>query len=391
MGLDWHVRLAKGYGFILAVWALLATPVWAEPNHFYQVGAEAVVPLPLPAGQEPRSIGLEKAKKMALERLFSRMFTRADLEREKGFFNSLLQGGKRFSERVQIVGETQRGNALHILVEVTFSAKGIAAALAEKGMAYNESRHPPVLVLVRAQGGAEGEAAAVEALLQKSLLEEGKAFAMPMVMPLGDLEDMAQLSWERAKAADPALKQWVAGRYGTDQLWTLAVQLGSTAAGKGKSGTPSLQAQLSGVGGSQEAIVASVAAKEGATRCSESGETGKCPASQLVRELLQQVTDRWIQAHTINPALQHVAQLRVIHGPKLAQFSQFTNKLRSSAGVVGLKFVEERATEATLQIEYQGQDNQLQELLTQLGAKVEPLPAAAVAPSNRIELLLQLP
>jgi hypothetical protein len=101
--------------------------------------------------------------------------------------------------------------------------------------------------------------------------------------------------------------------------------------------------------------------------------------------------DRWIQAHTVNPALLHSAQLRVIHGPKLAQFSHFTSRLRASPGVANMKFLEERATEATLQIDYQGQDEQLQALLSQLGAKVERVPPADGAPANRVEWVLQLP
>ncbi|WP_193771438.1 DUF2066 domain-containing protein [Candidatus Magnetaquicoccus inordinatus] len=355
--------------------------------------------LPLPGKQEPRTVGVEKAKKLALERLLGRMFTRADLEREKQFFDSLLQGGKRLTERVQIVGETQRGNSLSVAVEVTFSAKGVAAAMAEKGLAYNESRHPPVLMLLRSQGGADGETATLDALLLKSMQEEAKAFGIAVVTPLGDVDDIGQLQWERVVAADPGLKQWVNGRYGTEQVWAIAVQL-PTAAGKGKGGkapTATLQAQLFGSGGAQgqsapsEALQASVNSPDLLSRCSESTELSKCPATQLARALLQQVMDRWIQSHTVSPALQHTVQLRVIHGPKLAQFSQFTSRLRNSPGVVAMKFIEERATEATLQIEYQGQDAQLQELLSQWGGKVEQLPQAAAAPANRVDLVLQLP
>ncbi|MBF0096418.1 MAG: DUF2066 domain-containing protein [Magnetococcales bacterium] len=377
--------------FFLLLLCLFFSPLRAEANPFYQVGAEAVVPLPVPAKQEPRAVGVEKAKRTALERLLSRMFTRADLEREKGFFDGLLQGGKRLTDRVQVVGETQRGNhTLVVAVEVTFSAKGVAAALAEKGLPYNESRHAPVLLLVRSQGGAEGEAAILDGLVQKSVQEEAKAFGIPVVTPMGDMDDLSHLSWEKAAAADPTLQQWAKGRYGTEQVWAVAVQL--AAAGKGgKTASGSrVQAQLLGSGAS-EVIQASASSTEPLARCGEGGDNSKCPAPVLARALLQQVMDRWIQSHTVNPALLHSAHLRVIHGPKLAQFSHFTSRLRTSPGVVNMKFLEERATEATVQVDYQGQDEQLQALLNQLGAKVERVPPADGVPANRVEWVLQLP
>ncbi len=45
--------------FLLLAW-LFPAMVWgAEAAHFYHVGAEALVTLPLPGKQEPRTVGVE--------------------------------------------------------------------------------------------------------------------------------------------------------------------------------------------------------------------------------------------------------------------------------------------------------------------------------------------
>ncbi|MEO5340831.1 MAG: DUF2066 domain-containing protein [Magnetococcus sp. MYC-9] len=381
----------RGLFLLLVLWGAMAGVV-AEAAGFYQVGAEVSVPLPVAAHQDPRTIGMEKAKKVALDRLLQRMFSRADLEREKPFFDSLGRGMKSLTERVQVVSETQRANQLLLAVEVTFSAKGIAAALAQKGLSYNESRHPAVLFMVRGQGGSAEERARGEQLLQKALLEEGKGLGMPVVTPMGDVEDMGQLSWEAVVSGAAPVRQWSLARYGTNQLWAVALQLvtpGGEAAAN-KKGGHILRAQL--LGGTTEHVTppppplqAEVTSASPPDRCVEQGDTRTCPYTVLARTLLQQMADQWVQAHAAHPGQQHVVLLRILHGPKLAQFSQFVNKLRSMPGVANLKFVEERATESSMQMTFRGQDAQLQEMIRSLGVQVVgvsgPGPTAAADPT----------
>ena len=405
----------RGLGLLCALlWTTGATA--GEPTGFYQVGVEAVVPLPVAAKQDPRTIGMEKAKKLALDRLLHRMFTRADLDREKAFFDSLGQGVKRLTERVVVVGETQRPNALSVAVDVTFSARELTAALAQKGLSYSESRHPPVLFLVRIQGGTPEETTNAEPLLQKNLLEEAKAFGLPVVTPMGDVEDMGHLSWDKAAAGDPELRQWALTRYATEQIWAVAVLLTPQAGGGGSgSKTPTgstLQAHL--LGGTlnaarqspPEPLEAEVASATPPSRCVDSGDARNCPYTVLARTLLQKMMDQWIQDHTIHPNLLHTTALRVIHGPKLAQFAQFVTKLRAMPGVTSLKFLEEQATESHIQVEFQGEDAQLREGLSRLGVQVEAggtanppgvtNPPGAANPAEtaqpaRVEMVLHLP
>ncbi len=394
------------FGLLVALLLWLpAGETRGEATGFYLVGVEVTVPLPVAANQDPHLIGMEMAKKAALDRLLHRLFASADLEKNKPFFDSLAQGMRYLTERVVVVGESQRANALLVSVDVTFSAKGITAALAQKGLSYNETRPPPVLFLVRTQGGPPEETATADALLSKNLLEEAKALSLPVVTPLGDMEDMGHLTWDLAANGDPALQQWASTRYGADRVWAVAVQLlPASGAGGTKTTGYLIRAQLLG-GGTlgppgqtpPEWLQAEVSTPTPPSRCTDSGETGihHCPYAILARTLLQKLADQWILTHTLNPALLHTTTLRVIHGPKLAQLAQFVARLRAAPGVTNLKFVEERATESRLQVEYQGQDAQLQGLLGQLGAQIEgenSLPSSPeTAPSDQMEMVLRLP
>ncbi|MEO5353581.1 MAG: DUF2066 domain-containing protein [Magnetococcus sp. XQGC-1] len=404
------VRVRGGRGCIgllsIMLLGLLAGEASGNPAPFYQVTAESNVSLPMTDNQEPRAAAMEKAKKVAFDRLLHRMFTQADLDKNRPLLDSLGKEAKRLTERVRVVGEVQRGNKLQVTTEVTFSAKEIAAALAQKGISYNESPHPPVLFVVRTQGGPAEETASADQLLPRELQEEAKSLSLPVVTPLGDMDDMAHLTWDLVASGDPSVRQWATSRYAAGQVWGVSVQLTPLSGGDGKKTTAyTIQGQLLGGLTEQpgqplpEPFRAEVTAPNPPGRCVERGDSRSCPYAVLARALVQKLSDHWILTHTINPALHHTANLRVLHGPKLAQFSQFVTKLRAIPGLTSLKFVEERATESTIQVAFQGQDAQLRTLLSQLGAQVEDgglvSPPAAAGGSEaappRFDLLLRLP
>lgn len=372
-----------GLFFALLFW-IAGGEAMGEPAAFFHVGVESIVSLPVAAKQEPRTVGMEQAKKMAWERLLRRMFTRGDLEVKKALFETMGQNINQLAERVVVVGESRRADTLVMAVEVIFSAKAVHALLAaQAGLLYNETRHPPVLFLVRTQAATQEESAQNDLLLQKNILEAAKIFGIPVVKPLDDMEDVSRLAWELVVSGDVALRQWVSSRYATDQVWAVIARTTPPAVGSGQK-TPTYTTQLQLLGRTVEAnkpttfepIQAESVSITPPGQCLEQGTPPNCPYAVLANTLLQTVMDQWIQAHTINPTLAHTAYLRVIHGPVLAKFSQFVNKLRALPGVAKLKFMEERATESTIQMEFQGDDVQLQGLLTQLGAQVVDLKRA---------------
>jgi hypothetical protein len=403
------LRVRRGRGCIglssILLLGLLAGEASGNPAPFYQVTAESNVSLPMAGNQEPRAAAMEKAKKVAFDRLLQRMFTQADLDKNRPLLDALGKEAKRLTERVRVVGEVQRGNKLLVTTEVTFSAKEISTALAQKGISYNESPHPPVLFVVRTQGGPAEETTSADQLLPRELLEEAKLLSLPVVTPLGDMDDMAHLTWDLLASGDPSVRHWATSRYAAGQVWGVNLQLTPLSGGDGKKTTAyTIQGQL--LGGQQpgqpppaEPFRAEVTSPNPPGRCVERGDSRSCPYAVLARALLQKLSDHWILTHTINPALHHTANLRVLHGPKLAQFSQFVTKLRAIPGLTSLKFVEERATESTIQVAFQGQDAQLRALLGQLGAQVEDgglvtppaAPGGSEAAPPRFDLLLRLP
>ncbi|MBF0162668.1 MAG: DUF2066 domain-containing protein [Magnetococcales bacterium] len=372
-----------GYAGLLAILLSWSPSADAESPPFYKVVAEAQVALPVEAKQDPRNMGMEIAKKQAFERLLRRMFVRADLEKEKAFFDGLGRESKRLTERLRVVAENQLNNTLTMAVEVTFASKAVAAALQQKGLPFNESLHPPVLFLLRSQGDNPEELRQAEPVLQKNLSEEAKLLGMSVLTPMGDVEDMSQLSWENVANGQASLHQWARARYGTDQLWAVTLQL---APPTGKQQTLHLHLLGGPPRPGSAPIQAEVVAPLAAHRCVEQASSRTCPYAVLARTLLQQLADQWIQAHRINPAQQHPVLLRILHGPKLAQLTQLVNTVRTLPGVTDLRFVEERANESSLEMRFNGDDASLQTLLSPLGAQVElrssPPPAQPTPVAN---------
>ncbi|MBF0438586.1 MAG: hypothetical protein HQL93_05630, partial [Magnetococcales bacterium] len=91
-------------------------------------------------------------------------------------------------------------------------------------------------------------------------------------------------------------------------------------------------------------------------------------------KLIQQVMDRWIQDHSMQPGLKHQTRLRVIHEAQLARLTEFANGLRGISGVKNPQVLSSSARESVYEFEYHGRDEVLQEALRKLAAHMESTP-----------------
>ena len=354
---------------------------------FYQVRAvEVSVPIPEThasgaESQDLRAIGLEKAKKVAFKRLLRRLLTKADRNTHKLFLETLLQDRARFIERATVLSEAYRSTALWLSVDVFFSRKEVRTALRQEKLSFSEVLHPPLLFLVREislslSASLQG---AFESLLQRLLSEEARALGLSVVTLLGDMEDLTHLSWDKAAAGDLSLYQWALSRYDAGRVWAVSARLKPLLKGSGEGKPLRYAAKVQLLGGHSDQtkpappvlLYAKVTGTRSSHGCRENEDPRYCFYPTLVRRLLQKMVDPWIQAHAVNPHLGHTVYLRIIRGSNFVRFSEFIKGLRAVPGLVSVKFLEERATESRLQVEFQGQDVSLQQALVRLGAQVE--------------------
>ena len=379
-------RLTVRLVLSLALLVVARVGVTEELVALYHIGAVKVA-VPLKANRNARAKGLRIAKKVAFESLLPRMLTQADRNTHKDFLDALRRDAKRFVERAAVVSEIRRSRSLFLTIDVTFSQKKIRAALAQKGILYNETLHPPVLFLVQdkdraADGATHPSRSKFERPLQKILLKSAKALGLSVVMPLGDMEDLMHLSWERAAAGDASLRQWALTRYLTREVWAVSVAL-QRLTKAGKRGVANYAATAQRMGDALKSTEQSPSpshqveiqraypsdAHPGCKR-GKGKNPRTCLYPDLILALLQKMMDQWIQEHAVNPSLYHSISLRVIHGPVRSKFAKFIKKLRAVPGLVALTFLEGDARTSRLQVAFQGRNEQLRDAIIRMGAQI---------------------
>lgn len=358
-------------------------PVMAvEPIPIYRVQAvEITVPLPVKSGRNPRTIGLSIAKKVAFNRLFMRMLTQSDRKLNREFLNTLRKQNDRFVERVVVQSEKRRARSIVLTIEVTFSQKELGSAFGKMALNYTETQHPDVLIMVEEKDLVSEQWVEEDSFLN-ALLASAEEFGLQIVTPLGDMEDMKYLTWERAVKGDLLLRQWAFERYQAGGVWAIAVTLDRIKNPQDLGpNVPSKETKVTKTSGyfSTAQLFSEVVDETGEVPLGEqvkikgacAEDVRRCFYPQLAQILLQRRMDRWILAHTINPSLAHTVRLRVVHGPIVSDFARFLSGLELVSGLTNVRFLQARAMEATLEVNFQGRDEQLHQAVSKLGAVVE--------------------
>lgn len=379
-----------------------------EFNALYQISSVEVT-VPHTQKGDPRATGMTQAKQIAFERLLRRMLTRADWEAHQEFLQTLRRKRDTLTERVTVVSETRRLSDLLLTVDVTFSQESVRSALMQEGLLYNEVVYPSILFVLKETDSLQSSETP-NALLQETIQAEADSFGLSIVKPLGDVDDVMHLSWDLAAADYEPLRQWALSRYSAGKVWAFLVTLqrGDGGTQKGQSSFVA-NAQLSGghsnkdTQSSEEPLEVKMSNNDLPPACAQ-GDVRRCLYPVLVRGLLQKMMDQWIRDHGVHPGALHTVYLRVVHGLRLTAFADFMKGLRAVPGLGSVRVSGMRARESELQVEFQGQDEQLRRAIVRLGGQIEqesvipPVegapsteanPPAAVSPS-RTEILLRL-
>lgn len=165
-----------------------------------------------------RDEAVSEAQKEALKRLVARLSgSTAGVERLDPA--RLVQGIEVQEERTSAVRYVGR-------LAVRFSPPAVRQALTQAGIAFAETESRPVLVLPL---GVQGEEAVLwdvrtpwrEAWEQAPLVDQ----LVPVLVPFGDLADVADVTTAQAAAADPAALSAIGRRYGAGSVAVVSLPL----------------------------------------------------------------------------------------------------------------------------------------------------------------------
>ena len=369
------------------VWLLAVLLPGLAGASIYDVSAVRVQVPDVSQGMDPRTAGLTEARRTAFGQLLRRMLTGSDRQTHREALETLALDDRKLAERTVVRGERRLQGSLLLTVDVTFSAKAVRAALSGLGLTYNETPYPPVLLVVR-QGGAIAVPGKTKSLLADTFAQAARDHGFTIVTPLGDVEDLGNLSWERAVAGDRAMLRWATARYGVGRVWALHAGIGAEAPVRPGSGEAVAAAELrvSQRGGGVEATRSQSARHPACEAMGAAARVRACYHARLSTALLRWAMDNWIGAHVVDPSLRHATRLRVIHDMRFPRYERFLSGLRAIPGLSGVRFVWMQAREALLEVDYQGRDDQLIQAISRLDVRMEEGPG-----NGEGEIRLRLP
>lgn len=263
----------------LAVFAAAGNPA-AQTSNVYEVTGVAV-DVTAETATAARDKALAEGHAKAFRRLLERMTLRADHPR----LPDLTAGGIATYVQDFSVSE-EKTSATRYLAKLDFRFKQdeVRRLLTDQGFRFAETLSKPVLVLpVYREAGAM--------LLWDTPNPWRDAWAslpaakglVPLLLPLGDLTDIAAIGAEQAARGDLPRLAAVAGRYGTDDsLVVLAAR-----ATDPQTGTTLLEVTISryGTPGAEQTLLRTFAARE--------GETPEALFSRAAAEIMLEIEDGW--------------------------------------------------------------------------------------------------
>ncbi len=360
-------------GMSVAILALLSwLGIHPALASIYQVPSVRVRVPAVSQNQDPRTIGLARARRDAFQTLLRRMLTRTDRAVHRQVLDKLGRQDQQLVERAVVRGEKRLEEGLLLTVDITFSQKAVSDALTQLGVTYSETPYPPILAVVRQGQGIAGRSRPTNPFF-RTFHQTAHTFGLTIITPLGDMEDMGNLSWQRAAAGDRELVRWATSRYGIGSVWALEAGFGTKAprSEEGKSSFSAIRLLISRIGAGVTHYRVPGGKRPECDALGTGGRARACYYAHLSETVLQQVLDQWIREHAVDPSLRHATRLRVIHDMHFPRYERFLSGLRTIPGLSAIRFLQFQAREAMLEVDYQGRDDQLIRAISRLNVHME--------------------
>ncbi|MBF0262741.1 MAG: DUF2066 domain-containing protein [Magnetococcales bacterium] len=346
----------------MALW--MAVPAWAADGgggSIYEVrGIE--VSVPMSKGLEAtHEAGVTQAQREGLRRLLLRMLTQTERETRKEYLATLAKDPKRLIERTVVRSEKQVGERLNLHLDLHYARKEVTAALGKEKIPFTEAAYPLVL-LIAPEEKSEGAAT----LVWKAMPNAARDLGLNVMQPLGDLEDLTQLSVDRVAKGDAGMLEWATNRYGIGEIWVARANATPVTGGKGA--RVKVAATLTVARPNAAPVQIQASEEKGA---SSAAEAANAVYPAVAGKLAQQLLEQWVADHVIQPGNKRTLRLRVIHDVQVAKVTEFMTGLRAVPGMAEPRMVQATARESLFECEFSGRDEQLDAALAKLAVQRE--------------------
>lgn len=299
-----------------------------------------------------RDAALVAGQRLALNRLFDRLVVAADRPRLPQLpQNEML----RLVEGIQVADEKSSATRYIARLTATFHKDRVRALLRASDVRFAETRAKPALILpVLEQGG--------ERLLfddanpwREAWLNHPPAFdsLLPLVLPLGDLADVATIGPNDAAFGDERRLTQMADRYKVDSVLVALARIGRDYAVD----RPTLDVSLRRYGG--------VGAKLMVERFEpQEGETLEAMLARAVASLTTGLEEDWKQETALAYGIEQRLSVQVPFGG-FADWQAIRGALARNALIRKVEILSLRRSDAQLALDYAGLPTQLQVALAQ--------------------------
>jgi hypothetical protein len=294
-----------------------------------------------------------------LGRLLRRLTPRAEHDRLPAIGAAEIQ---RYVQNFEITDERVASNRYLAQLTVRYQPEAVRSLLQGSALSYSETVSEPLVVLpvYQASGGPRlwpednpWWQAWAEHLDPERLLR--------LVLPLGDLEDMATVTPDGAMAGDAAALETLAQRYGTDDVVVVVATPrggGAGAAAGAATGAPpvlELEARRGGIQSNPPEILEA-----------RPGQTPEDLMAEAVAGIQDTLDERWKEANLLRYD-QAASMLVDIPIEQLADWVEISRGMEGLSEIVGIEIASFARENVRAQIRYLGDQLRLEEALGRIG------------------------
>lgn len=342
---------------LLACWSLSSLPAAAQSEDIFTVGGIAV-DVTADSAAEARDRALVEGQRAAFEALLERLVPAEELARLPRLSDTEITDMVADFE----VG-SERTSAVRYIGELTFRfrAEPVRAFLERNRVAHVPTRSEPVLVVP------------LYALDGRALLWEedniwhsawaarpSEGTLVPLLVPIGDLDDIAVLDAEQARDGDRAALARLAERYGSRTVLVAEARPGG--------GSPEAPARL-------DLAVRRYGPAGLEASYDERLEAGADPLT-LYADAIERIAAReeaaWRQQNLVSVGGAEQRMDVTVPVQDLAGWVDLQRRLRQAPGVRGTELVWLTRQEARLSLTFAGDETQLARALAQQGLSLAP-------------------
>ncbi|MBF0124087.1 MAG: DUF2066 domain-containing protein [Magnetococcales bacterium] len=340
-----------GYRNLLqcVVWVAILSLSWPVnraigATNLYQLEGVTVTVALTADNRDPRAAGLNQAEIVAFRRLLKRMVTDNDQRAKAAQLTAAEKNVRVLVEREVVRAEKRKGDvtgqpALDLTADISFSREKVGQLLQGAGIPYNETPYPTVLI---APSAADGP-------WSKTLLGTMREMGMSAQLPLGDMDDLLNLTNEQLQRGDEALYRWLEERYQAQRIWSVQVEAAAA---------PLLRITESAPGG---------------ITWREEIKLASPDRSTALRPLLERINSRWVGDHIATGAAPQgeATVLRLQYAANLPAYAAVMKRLQTLPSVSDIQLQQMSAYETVLTLRYQGQRELLLAALAEMKTKTE--------------------